>query len=105
MPSGWPGGTRGDLVRARARAPARAGGQPSDERLVREMRARLAEEPWVSNRGIVVQAKDGVLSLWGLVLTETEKSAVETMARTIEGCKGRRRHLVVKSDFPYRYAV
>ena len=79
--------------------------QPSDERLVREMRARLAEEPWVSNRGIVVQAKDGVLSLWGLVLTETEKSAVETMARTIEGCKGIDSHLVVKSDFPYRYAV
>jgi len=97
--------SRGDLIKALAKAPARAGGQPSDERIVREMRARLAEEPWVSNRGIVVQAKDGVLSLWGLVLTETEKSAVETMARTIEGCKGIDSHLVVKSEFPYRYAV
>ena len=97
--------SRGDLIKALAKAPARAGGQPSDERLVREMRARLAEEPWVSNRGIVGQAKDGVLSLWGLVLTETEKSAVETMARTIEGCKGIDSQLVVKSDFPYRYAV
>src|SRR3990172_6641208 len=55
--------------------------------------------------GIVTQAKDGVLSLWGLVLTETEKSAVETMARTIEGSKGIDSHLVVKSEFPYRYAV
>lgn len=97
--------SRGDLIKALAKAPARAGGPPSDERLVREMRARLAEEPWVSNRGIVAQAKDGVLSLWGLVLTETEKSAVETMARTIEGCKGIDSHLVVKSEFPYRYAV
>ena len=97
--------SRGDLIKALAKAPARAGGQPSDERLVREMRARLAEEPWVSNRGIVAQAKDGVLSLWGLVLTETEKSAVETMARTIEGSKGIDSHLVVKSEFPYRYAV
>ena len=97
--------SRGDLIKALAKAPPRAGGQPSDERLVREMRARLAEEPWVSNRGIVVQAKDGVLSLWGLVLTETEKSAVETMARTIEGCKGIDSQLVVKSEFPYRYAV
>jgi len=97
--------SRGDLIKALAKAPAPAGGQPSDERLVREMRARLAEEPWVSNRGIVVQAKDGVLSLWGLVLTETEKSAVETMARTIEGSKGIDSHLVVKSEFPYRYAV
>ncbi len=97
--------SRGDLIKALAKAPARAGGPPSDERLVREMRARLAEEPWVSNRGIVAQTKDGVLSLWGLVLTETEKSAVETMARTIEGCKGIDSHLVVKSEFPYRYAV
>jgi len=97
--------SRGDLIKALAKAPARAGGQPSDEHLVREMRARLAEEPWVSNRGIVAQAKDGVLSLWGLVLTETEKSAVETMARTIEGSKGIDSHLVVKSEFPYRYAV
>src|SRR3990170_5029550 len=97
--------SEGDLIKALAKAPVRAGGQPSDERLVREMRARLAEEPWVSNRGIVVQAKDGVLSLWGLVLTETEKSAVETMARTIEGSKGIDSHLVVKSEFPYRYAV
>ncbi len=97
--------SRGDLIKALAKAPAHAGGPPSDERLVREMRARLAEEPWVSNRGIVAQTKDGVLSLWGLVLTETEKSAVETMARTIEGCKGIDSHLVVKSEFPYRYAV
>ena len=97
--------SRGDLIKALAKAPARAGGQPSDERLVREMRARLAEEPWISNRGIVVQTKDGVISLWGLVLTETEKSALETMARTIEGSKGIDSHLVVKSEFPYRYAV
>lgn len=97
--------SRGDLIKALAKAPPRAGGPPSDERLVREMRARLAEEPWISNRGIVVQAKDGVLSLWGLVLTETEKSALETMARAIEGSKGIDSHLVVKSEFPYRYAV
>jgi CBS domain-containing protein len=97
--------SRGDLIKALAKAPAPAGGQPSDERLVREMRARLAEEPWISNRGIVVHAKDGALSLWGLVLTEAEKSAVETMARTIEGTKGIESHLVVQSELPYRYAV
>src|SRR3970040_1876574 len=87
------------------RVPVVAGGPLPREHPAREGRARLAEEPWVSNRGIVAQAKDGVLSLWGLVLTETEKSAVETMARTIEGSKGIDSHLVVKSEFPYRYAV
>ena len=97
--------SRGDLIKVLAAAPAPAAAQPSDNRLVHEMRARLAEEPWISNRGIVVQAKDGVLALWGLVLTEAEKSALETMARSIEGCKGIESHLVVKSEFPYRYAV
>lgn len=97
--------SRGDLIKVLSRAPAPAGGPPSDDRLVREMRARLAQEPWISNRGIVVQAKDGVIALWGLVLTEAEKSALETMARTIEGAKGVESHLVVKSEFPYRYAV
>ncbi|MBI2154133.1 MAG: CBS domain-containing protein [Candidatus Rokubacteria bacterium] len=97
--------SRGDLIKVLSRAPAPAGGPPSDDRLVREMRARLAQEPWISNRGIVVQAKDGLIALWGLVLTEAEKSALETMARTIEGAKGVESHLVVKSEFPYRYAV
>ena len=97
--------SRGDLIKALSKAPARVGAPPSDERLVREMRARLAEEPWVSTGGIVVEAKDGVLVLWGLVLTEAEKSALETMARAIEGSKGIESHLVVKAEFPYRYSV
>lgn len=107
LADGWLVGivSRGDLIKVLSRAPAPAGGPPSDDRLVREMRARLAQEPWISNRGIVVQAKDGVIALWGLVLTEAEKSALETMARTIEGAKGVESHLVVKSEFPYRYAV
>lgn len=97
--------SRGDLIKALAKAPPRAESQPSDERLVREMRARLAAEPWVSTRGIVIEAKGGVLLLWGLVLTEAEKSALETTARAIEGSKGIESHLVVKAEFPYRYAV
>ncbi len=97
--------SRGDLIKALSTAPAPAGAPPSDTRLIEEMRARLAREPWVSNRGIVIQAKDGVLALWGLVQTAAEKSALETMAHTIEGCKGIENNLVVKSEIPYRYAV
>ena len=97
--------SRGDLIKALSVAPVALAAESSADRLVSEMRARLAQELWISNRGIVVQAKDGVISFWGLVLTETEKSAVETMARSIEGCKGIESHLVVKAEFPYRYAV
>lgn len=98
--------SRGDLIKALSVAPAPAAAPPSDDsRLVSEMKARLSREPWVSNRGIVIQASDGVLSLWGVVLTEAEKSALETMARSIEGCKGIENKLVVKSELPYRYGV
>lgn len=98
--------SRGDLVRAlAAAAPIAAGTPPSDAQLVREMRARLRDEPWVSSRGLLVEAKDGVLSLWGLVTTDAEKSALETMARSIPGSKGIDSHLMVRSEIPYSYGV
>lgn len=94
--------SRGDLIKALATAPSGARTALPDAQLVREMKDRLAREPWAS-RGILIQAKDGVLSLTGLVATETEKSALETMARAIEGCKGVDNQLGVESGIPYRY--
>jgi CBS domain-containing protein len=93
--------SRGDLIKALATAP------PSraplfDAELVREMKARLAREPWVS-RIIVVEAKDGVISLWGLVNGSAERAACETMARAIEGCKGVENQLAIRSEIPYHY--
>lgn len=98
--------SRGDLVRAlAATAPTAEGIPPSDAELVRTMRGRLREEPWVSTRGLLVEAKDGVLTLWGLVGTETEKSALETMARSIPGVQGIDSHLMVQAAIPYAYGV
>jgi len=97
--------SREDLIKALAMAPPREKIAHSDAQLVREMKERMAREAWVSARGVVIQAKDGVLSLWGLVLTETEKSALETMARSIQGCKGVESRLLVESEIPYHYGV
>ena len=97
--------SRGDLVKALSTAPAPAVASPSDTALCAEMKTRLAREPWVSNRAIVVQAKDGVLALWGLVSTEAEKSAIETMARAVPGAKGVESHLVVQAEIPYWYGA
>lgn len=69
---------------ALAAAPAREQVELSDVRLIEAMKERLAREPWVSG-GIVFQAKDAILSLSGLVETEAEKAAFETMARSIGG--------------------
>ena len=98
--------SRGDLVRALADGrPMNGSAPPSDLQLMREMKERMAAEIWVSNRGIVVNAKDGILALWGLADTEAEKSALETMARAIRGVRGVESHLVVKAELPYLYWV
>ena len=97
--------SRGDLVKALSTAPAPAAATASDAALMSEMKARLAREPWVSNRAIVVQAREGVLALWGLVSSEAEKSAIETMARTVPGARGIEDHLVVQAEIPYWYGA
>lgn len=94
--------SRADLIKALAAAPAREERRFPDRRLVEEMKERLVREPWASH-GIAVHASDGVLSLWGLVETEAEKAALETMARSIEGTRGIENHLVVRSEIPHSY--
>jgi CBS domain-containing protein len=97
--------SRGDLVKALAAAPAPPVVPASDARLVAEMRARLAREPWVSSLGMVIQARDGVLAIWGLVPTAAQKAAVETMARSVAGVKGIESHIVAESEIAYGYGA
>jgi CBS domain-containing protein len=94
--------SRGDLVKALANEPARAPVEHSDTQLISAMKARLAGERWAPV-GLVIQARGGVLSLWGLAETEAEKSAVETMARAVEGVKDVENRITVRSHLPYWY--
>jgi len=97
--------SRGDLVKALADAggPEKDGVPASDAQLVRETRERMKHEPWSSHRGVVVQAREGIVSLWGVTDTEAEKSALETLARAIPGVRGVDSHIVVQADVPYLY--
>lgn len=97
--------SRGDLIKALAAPPAAASGPHADGELAREMRERVDREAWAASRGIVVQAQGGVLALWGLVDSEAERDALETMARGIEGVTGVDSHVVVRADVPYLYWV
>jgi osmotically-inducible protein OsmY len=69
----------------------------TDADLVGEMKARLAREAWVSNRGIRVDARDGIIALVGVVNSEVEKAALAAMARQIDGCTGIENHLLARS--------
>jgi hypothetical protein len=76
------------LVKALAAAPP-AGMSVPDAQLVTEMWARMAREPRADLHAIVVEAK----------------AALETMARTIDGCHGVDSQLTVRSEIPYHYGV
>jgi CBS domain-containing protein len=95
--------SRGDIVKVLATTPA-APATASDKQLVETMRSRMAAEPWVPG-ALLVDARDGVIELWGLVSTDTERSALETMARAIPGCRGVENHLAARSDAPYHYGL
>jgi hypothetical protein len=79
--------TRADLL-ALLDFPEAPTGYASDAELVAEMRTRLRQEPWVTNRDLWVDARAGVLFLAGLVESEGERAALGIMARAIPGCIG-----------------
>ena len=94
---------RGDLVRALAARPVFVVWAPDDE-LVRTMRERIKAAPWTSH-GILVEAHDGMITLWGTVASQSECSALETMARSIPGCRGVINHMVPGLGVAYHYGA
>ena len=89
--------SRADLIKALAVAPVPSGSGPrADEDLATDMRGRLAKESWVSQHAITVEAVKGVLWIYGTVESETERAAIETMARTVEGCRTVRNNLTIR---------
>jgi CBS-domain-containing membrane protein len=90
--------SRTALLQVLAKTSSRTGVARTDAELVAEMKNRLAAEDWVSNRALSVLAKNGVLSLFGLVESEEEKTALGVMARTIEGCTGVENNVFPKSQ-------
>jgi CBS domain-containing protein len=86
-----------DLVTAVAETAEQTEAPRTDEELVAEMKDRIAHEPWVTNRAIWIGAKDGVITLFGLIGNKEEKTALGIMAETIPGCKGVENNLFPKS--------
>lgn len=93
---------RRDLAEGLSTKPA-APGWRADADLVAEMQERMEQEAWIPRlRPTVVEARDGVLTLWGVVGSEVEKGALITMARTIPGCQAIEDHLIALGP-RYRY--
>jgi len=96
--------SRRDLVRMLiATPPARI--RRSDAELMAEMQARMRDEAWLRSPRPVVYVDDGVLALWGLVESEAQKAALETMARAIPGCRSVESHLISKETIRCPYGT
>jgi hypothetical protein len=76
----------------------------TDAELVAEMKTRLGQEPWVSNRGLWIEATKGVLFLAGLVENDEERAALQIMARSIPGCVGVDNHAFPRTALRGRWA-
>jgi osmotically-inducible protein OsmY len=69
------------------------------------MKARMDGEPWTSSRGILIEAREGGLVLWGMVDSEAERSALETMARAIPGCRRVDNQILVRVQLLTQYGA
>lgn len=85
--------SRRDLLKCLSATPT-AHARRSDADLVIGMLERMAQEPWAPARRPLVFAAGGVVSLWGLVESESQKVALETMASAMPGCRSVESHLV-----------
>jgi hypothetical protein len=88
--------SRRDLLKCLPAAPT-ADAWRSDADLVAGMQERMAREPWVPARRPMVFAAGGIVALWGLVESESQKLALETMASAMPGCRAVDSHLVAVS--------
>jgi len=78
----------------------------ADADIVADMRARMAREIWISRPGPSMEARDGVVTLWGIARGEVEKAALVTMARAVPGCRAVRDRLVATvPGFPYHETI
>ena len=96
--------SRGDLVRLLA-APRPAAPARTDRSLADELRRRLNEQPWLTDRGLFISAHDGVVELWGTADSDAARAAIEATARSIEGCRDVKSNLAVSAAFAQQYGV
>ena len=85
--------SRRDLLKGLSARPT-VDARQSDADLVAKMQDQLARESWVPARHPLVFADNGVVSLWGLVESESQKLALETMASALPGCRAVESYLV-----------
>jgi CBS domain-containing protein len=88
--------SRANLIQALASAPAHLDITPSDTALRTNLLRRLVEQPWADASRLNVIAHDGLVELWGVVNSDTEKQAIRVAAESMGGVHAVIDHLIVE---------
>lgn len=74
----------------------------ADDSAIREaLLAELSRQTWSRRAENTVVVTDGIVHLWGLVVTGEELRALELAAQGVAGVKAVRNHMIVLSEEPY----
>lgn len=90
LKDGWLVGivTRANLVQAIATAPQKPHRPLGDEEIREKLQKTLDTESWTSSLMINATVNNGVVHLWGIVKSESERNALRVAAERIAGVKG-----------------
>lgn len=69
---------------------------PTDAEIRTRVLQRLKNEPWANTSLLNILVSDGVVDLWGIVQTLTEKEAVRIAAETTAGVRSVNDHLALR---------
>jgi CBS domain-containing protein len=89
--------SRANLIQALAASGAKLDIAPSDPMVREKLLAHLNAQPWAHTWLVNVTVTDGVVDLWGLVSSETEKKAIRVAAEAMPGVRAVNDNLIVRS--------
>src|SRR5690606_22407943 len=93
--------SRADLLKAllSAQPSAPEAGLPDDAAIRAHVLDELKQEQWASTAGTSVEVSDGIVTLWGNIGSESERTATRVLAENIAGVRGVEDNRMVL-DFP-----
>ena len=78
--------TRGDLVRALSQVQiSKAAKKIDNAALHKTLHHRIRTQPWINDSYINLTVNDGVVELWGLVVSTDQQAALRTLVEETEG--------------------
>jgi osmotically-inducible protein OsmY len=93
--------SRANLVQALAAVPLGLDIQPGDEKIRDDLMSHLSAQKWAHTEFLNVTVNDGVVHLWGLAGSETERKAIRIAAESFKGVRAVNDHMLPKEPASY----